>query len=77
MKIFAIERDFFQVDRCEGCQPNGTRFRFDLFNSGSPLPINSDDNTVQPNQAHSEFLGRGVGGEGKTSCKNTCLILPA
>ena len=46
-------------------------FQFPKTDSGrdlkSPLPINSDGNTNQPNQAHSEFLGRGVGGEGKTS----------
>ena len=39
-----------------------------------PLPINSDDKTIQPKEAQSEFLGsRGSGGEGKTSYWNRTL----
>jgi hypothetical protein len=32
--------------------------------TGSPRPANSDECTVHSNQAQSEFVGRGAGGEG-------------
>jgi len=38
-----------------------------LRKTSSPLPVNSDLNTFHAHQTLSEFMGRGVGGEGPTA----------
>ena len=40
-------------------------------NLSPPLPANSDENNQASNPTYSEFVGRGVGGEGKSDSLKT------